>query len=515
MSEYGIERDFDFDDRYRLYPIRFRRGMIFALALKRFLLFPLRLVQFALRRLMTHLILNPLFRKQEKPAEFLDNNTKYPDPLINADDKRVIINIEQSESMFFHAMRRYAHWFRYQLGLLFPGVESKFQFSEVDFSAIIKLVDDALNKGFEKDKIYFKGLYRLSKEDRLALFKQLEQKYHYAFDQSNRRLHFYTLKSMDGVELDSVEIRPESHALISERKFVIACLPRTQNYQTALLQYQQMATQLDTTVIGFNYRGVAKSHGLLLTSQDMINDATHQVQRLLALGAKPENIALMGECLGGSIATKVAAQFHREHLPVKLMNIRSFRSLSSLIEGHLRPLDKNAFSMVSLMRYFFAKIVMLVVNVLLFLSGWYINVEKDWKAIPAQDKDFIVVRSRKNDKKRHYRDDPMIQHAHASLYSLVKEEQLELKKRQEAGESLTAEEKERLCDARGAHKFYVNPDLRKNAQSVDGHRCHLRYLKPKKSELPVKDAREYVFFSLKAKLGRTKNGGECLAYSRV
>ncbi|WP_160264728.1 hypothetical protein [Legionella norrlandica] len=68
---------------------------------------------------------------------------------------------------------------------------------------------------------------------------------------------------------------------------------------------------LPVTAIQFNYPGILNSEGQVEIAQDLIDAGIAQVQSLLDQGVPHSKIVLHGVSLGGSIASHVAAHFHK------------------------------------------------------------------------------------------------------------------------------------------------------------------------------------------------------------
>ena len=195
--------------------------------------------------------------------------------------------------------------------------------------------DKCDGKKFAMSDIHIKGLESLDSELYAYFHEQLYKKYGKEFVNQPRsiKLDFYTLQTHDSSVLDSVAVSIESELkkpIAEKLKFVIACMARDQNYINWIKDFNYSAQSIGCTVIGFNYRGIDYSKGVVSTQENMINDALAQAQRLLRLGAKPENIGFEGMSLGGAVATLTAARLHEGGIRVILYNERSFRSLTSL-----------------------------------------------------------------------------------------------------------------------------------------------------------------------------------------
>lgn len=323
-----------------------------------FIKLPYNIYQTIVGRLLSYLVINPLFRKQEKDESLILQHPKHPDPLFTEEDEMTVVNVYSSKHVFFSTL---LNWHNYIVNHLTPAkwlnsifnkLQQLFPSSQTYTNNYLdKLVDKigaridgAKGRSFHPSKIHFRGIEKLSAEQQEAFYLKLEQRFGYDFRQNRKEIYFYTLQTLDNSKLDSVEVRNQGATTqkIGERRFIITSMPRSNNFVDWLKHYKIYAKELNATVIAFNYRGVGASKGLVTSENDLYNDAYAQAQRLLKLGAKPENIALMGECLGGNIATHTAGTLHEEGFPVKLFSARSFRSLTSIMEGPCYPYQRQS-----------------------------------------------------------------------------------------------------------------------------------------------------------------------------
>lgn len=475
---------------------------------------PLRLLQFGLGRLLSYVFLNPIFRKAEHENTALTLNAKYPDPVLSEDDDIVIVDILPEENFTQRTWKNWIHKIKsvFTNSPLIPSDLDEKHRELNNNTRIHQLLGQvatlingkplpgqvSVQKKFEPKKIHFRGLHHLSANCRQLLFQNLQDSYHHDFEQNEQQYKFYTLKTSSGAELDSVEVRGKEVASkpMADRTFIVSCCPRSNNYTSWLKQHRYYADQLGTTVVAFNYSGTGQSQGIVSSQEEMRQNTIAQVQRLIALGAKPENIGLIGESLGGNIATFAAAEMHRQGYPVKLFNSRSFRSSAAIILDKILPgKHANNWNPVNWGRWLLVGLVKMIIVPLLYLARWDLSVDKAFKSIPVDDRDFIVVRSKKDEAGHRYRDDDTVSHAHASIYSLVKEEQQRLQAKKEIGAVLTAKEQAWLQDRRGLHKFHVDLEQRDDAPTVNGHPVQIRYLvktKPEGEATPCEDGRKYT-----------------------
>lgn len=476
------------------------------------LLTPYYIYQIVVGRLLSYLAINPVFRKAEKEESLIVQNTKHADPLFNFADELCVIDVMPNRNPI---MKILSNWYnfltnKYELFKFLSRCIKKLasvfltneQYIDQYIDQLVAQVESHLQGKNEQKflpyQIHFRGLDKLNAEQQATLYRKLHEKTGYDFAQNKNRVRFFKLQTTDNAVLDSVEISQKSHANedIKNRRFIISCMPRSNNYIDWIKQYQVYAKNLDATIIAFNYRGIGLSKGIIRSQNNIYNDAYAETQRLLLEGARPENIALMGECVGGNVATHTAGTLHQQGIPVKLYNARSFRSLTAIIEEKAKP-EKNAslanpLTWLHWIKYAFVK---LFVFVFVKSANWELNVDKQFLAIPPHDRDFLVVRSKKDSQGQHFADDEMVPHDGASIYSLVKEQTNEIQTKKRTSVKLTATEQEWIKDKPKAHKFHVS-SLHKDPEKANGHTVPPQLLTPSHPDLikgkAKPDGREYA-----------------------
>jgi hypothetical protein len=472
--------------------------------------FPYGVYQTIIGRLLSYMVINPLFRKDESNESLILQHKKYPDPLFIDTDEKWIITVYPKAHIL---ARIILNWHNFiinhvttakvvhsllskVLSWLPNGSRHIERYLDKVIDKIEEKIQEKQGKKFKLEQIHFRGIQYLNAQQQENFYRKLEQRFGYDFFKNREHLYFYTLQTTDNAKLDSLEIRPSKvEEDMTKRRFIIAHMPRSNNYIDWLKYYQIYARETKATVIVYNYRGIGLSQGLVTNQESLYSDAYEQAQRLLALGAKPENIAMLGECLGANVATHAAGTLQQEGLPVKLFNARSFRSLTSILSGRTTP-EKNA-PIWHPKTWFYSLIRMIVrfiVNPIIWSAGWALNVEDKFTAIPPHDRDFIVVRSNKDQHGQHFADDLMVPHKQASTYSLVKEKIKIIAQKKEKGESLSLLEQEWLQDHPKHHKFHVSEQRHTRAKKVDGHTVHPRLLTTTKvsDENPNIDGRQYT-----------------------
>lgn len=217
------------------------------------------------------------------------------------------------------------------------------------------------------------------------------------YNEKELAIEWHKIITHDDANLDTIEITHKSQELIETqyKKYIINFPGNNSLYQNMFHQMEDDARALKANVVGFNFRGVAKSTSRATSTEDLVTDGIAQVQRLLDQGVSPQNITLKGHSLGAGIATLVAHHFHKLGQPINLFNGRSFSSITNFLVGTIRLLypqggDKESIRGIILgwLAYPFCKLA-------LALTKWEINAGSAFKSIPEAYRDYIVVRSRK------------------------------------------------------------------------------------------------------------------------
>lgn len=228
----------------------------------------------------------------------------------------------------------------------------------------------------------------------------------------------------DGAHLDTFEIQHQSQKMIEieQRKYIINFCGNATSYENIIAEMQEDANALNCHVIGFNFRGVSQSLGRARSKNDLITDGIAQVQRLLDKGIKPEHITLKGHSLGAAIATLVTQYFHQQGKPLRLFNGRSFSSLTNVLVGFIRTGGPNyAGHKESHHRKLLGWLAKPFIKLALLLTNWEINAGDAFKAIPAHDKEYTVVRTKRQERFDSILDDTIISH-YASIHAYLKNE---------------------------------------------------------------------------------------------
>lgn len=433
---------------------------------------PKWIISFFLSRNFTHLALNPTQIRTQKPIHLIF--------VSNEKDEKgaVIINTLPHES--YKTINDYLLKFSSSIinlpfisnilkrKLSYDNGEDKAHIDKIleEIDLLLKGTsqsDKCAGKIFSMDDLHFKGLESLDSKLHSYFYDELYKKYgKEAVDKPRPvQLDFFTLQTPDKAVLDSVEVTTDSERKkpFSERKFIVACMARDQNYINWIKDFNYSANKIGCTVVGFNYRGVDYSKGMVWTQDNMINDAIAQVQRLIDLGVKPENIGLEGMSLGGAVATLAAARLHEDKIKVKLYNERSFRSSTRMLSGYILPApNSNPWNPITWLRYIAAGLVYVLLTPVMWLVGWHMDAASAWDKIPEEDKDFSVVRDKTASTRLLFQEDEVIHDSWASLASYVDEKRARIIEKLQNGKNLTKKEQKIFYDEQDRHNFRVSKD---------------------------------------------------------
>jgi pimeloyl-ACP methyl ester carboxylesterase len=159
--------------------------------------------------------------------------------------------------------------------------------------------------------------------------------------------------------------------------------------------YCQLVRDTDCTVVSFDYGGTALRRITTWTQKPLVNDGVFLAKKLANLLPDSSNLILKGHSLGGAIATLTAEKCHEANILAYLWNGRSFLSVVDVVAGHIRTLHKSG-HYENNATIFLSKASRPFISTLLYVSGWNIDVEQAYKAIPESYKNYYLVRSNKN-----------------------------------------------------------------------------------------------------------------------
>ena len=289
------------------------------------------------------------------------------------------------------------------------------------------------------------------------------------------------VETHDGAGLDTIEIIPKKTLKDEAPKYVIHMNANMDCYENNMLQMQQDASILQATVIGFNYRGVRQSTGYTYSKDHLLFDGIAQVQRLLDMGVKPDDIIIKGQSLGSAVGTLVAQHFHRLGYPIKIFNDRSFSNLTNFAVGHIRSVFSATGHKESTGMKIIGWILKPLIKCLLYLFNWEMEAGDAFKEIPKTHREYTVVRSGKEgeipERMDERVDDQIIPH-YASIHAALKSERRQ-EKREIKEAIVTASDEGRQEDVLQLQRELLAIKSRKlvtSDASTDGHNAALSSL---------------------------------------
>lgn len=215
-----------------------------------------------------------------------------------------------------------------------------------------------------------------------------------AFSEHEYEVDTGVVRTHDGAVLDTFQITPRSIASIPiiNRGYIVKFNGNNTLLETEYDKFARDARRTNSTVIGFDYRGVGRTSKLTPPKclQDLVTDGIAQVQRLLDQEINSENITLDGMSLGGAVATLVAYHFHHKKQPVYLWVDRSFSSLSKVGAAMYAPAMHPYLDPVTL------GLLRAPVWVLSKSSGWEEDIASAYLAIPSEYKAYMTVAKKSN-----------------------------------------------------------------------------------------------------------------------
>ena len=168
------------------------------------------------------------------------------------------------------------------------------------------------------------------------------------------------------------------------------------NYASEHLCYLSKKNQ-PATAIHFNYPNVLNSEGYAEIAKDLIDSGIAQVERLLGQAVAPEDIALHGVSLGGSISSHVAAHFHKHKQTLgALYASRTFASTTQVGRDFFsRALSNNIASKT------ISRACLPFIKFGTWGSEWDLDTGKAFFSIPHNKREYSVIISSKSTKKQH------------------------------------------------------------------------------------------------------------------
>src|SRR3990167_5634052 len=235
----------------------------------------------------------------------------------------------------------------------------------------------------------------------------------------------------DHAELDTREIQNRASL---RGKYIVYFPGRGATMENTLKLAEKQATEFQCNVVIGNYRGVQHSTGKAKFMRDLVTDGIAQTQRLIDMGVPADKITLVGYSFGSSVSAKVARYFHQQKQKVSLFCDRGFSNSGNLLVGWLRgggsvlhtkpPAVGHKESLGGKILGWLMKPLFKLV---LYLTQWHCDTEKAFRAVPASHKEYIVVRSSKQQRQSTMTaDDTIIPHF-SSLHAALRPERKQQK----------------------------------------------------------------------------------------
>lgn len=233
------------------------------------------------------------------------------------------------------------------------------------------------------------------------------------------------VKTHDGAILDTIELLTDKQSQldINNKKYIINMCGNNGCYENKTAEMERDAANLQCNIIGFNYRGVQNSTGKTTSKDDLVTDSIAQVQRLLDQGVPSRNIALKGYSLGAAVASLVANHFHQQGKPIYIFNDRSFSSLTNTIVGWVRAGKNlhNSGHLETTTGIILGTILKPLIKLVLAMNKWEISAADAFKEIPPPYRQYMTVRTERENRTDKTPDDAMITH-YASMHLALKAE---------------------------------------------------------------------------------------------
>lgn len=201
---------------------------------------------------------------------------------------------------------------------------------------------------------------------------------------------------LETVSIDNQLVKPESRNHLHLIYFNGNCSCFQEDHKLVaedLVQYAH--NNIAATAIQFNYPGILKSEGSAERAQDLIDSGIAQVQALLDKGVPHHKIALHGVSLGGSIASYVAAHFHKNKQTLGGLYVsRTFASTAQVGRDFFnRALGDNLFSRI------ISTLALPFIKLGTWGAEWDLDSGKAFFSLPLQKRNYSVVISPKSVRK--------------------------------------------------------------------------------------------------------------------
>lgn len=343
-----------------------------------------------------------------------------------------VLNVENNpqtkkkKSSYFHLHKIPGKVYKSLKALILSSSSKKTHFSTEEL--VDQIIETIKSNQLDPSKILLKGINSAQTEQiREAVNLKLEKEglaklpiiYRYVFKPVHVAKYVPCKNSSqyEAVVLDTLFVKPENPS----GKYIINCAARGRTYLDWIKDLSSDAEASNATMVGFNYRGIGKSTGTIITQQDVIDDIIAQVKHLIQdKNVHPKDICLYGLCLGGGFAALAAAQLKKENIEVKLYLSRSFKQFDNVIIDLLFPRKYDKWYILVAKLIFFIPILIVAICFKIYskILGWDVNAKKALNEINPDNIECDFAEPTKKDKSAGYCSDKLISSS-KSPYTII------------------------------------------------------------------------------------------------
>lgn len=209
----------------------------------------------------------------------------------------------------------------------------------------------------------------------------------------------HLVKTYDGCKLDTLEIKHPSQIEkeLKDQHYILNFMANNASYEEKQHMEEMLedARALQCNVVGFNYRGVSKSgheRKSVQSFDELVVDGIAQAERILNKkedgggAVLPKHLTFKGRSLGAAVAAQVAKYFHERQEEVSIFSDRSCSNETKMVVGNKIRRENSFF------RKFLGTLSYPFIKLSLVLSKWAIPAAYAYQALPANQKEYIVVK---------------------------------------------------------------------------------------------------------------------------
>lgn len=187
-----------------------------------------------------------------------------------------------------------------------------------------------------------------------------------------------SIEVSEGVLLDAMLLQTETRegepVVLKDERWTMWLLGNGSYYEFILDMLGKYATEVNTNILCFNYRGVGRSTGVPTSGTDLVDDARAVLQYIISKGVDMDKILIHGHSLGGAVGTLVRAQY-----PGPLINDRSFSSLNAVPQTWIRELLPPAVA-ISPVQPALSSFVQSLIE----FMGWSLDAAHAWRSLSTE-----------------------------------------------------------------------------------------------------------------------------------